>query len=178
MSTETPVADDATPEKRGPGRPRGSSPKLRGRETSHEISREPKGRAERIPLGSHRQKLIADVRPGFVRRWINDKGARIQYALQGGWEFVSRDKTTATTTDQGQGVSQVTGTREGGDSMRSYLMEISKEWYDEDQAAKQKRIDDVESQIKRGKDQHGEVGKDGRYMRVGARRIGLGERTS
>ena len=185
MSTETsvpnPFADGATPEKRGPGRPRGGSPqKLRGREQSSEqkVVREPTGRAERVPLGSHRQKLVSNARPGFVRRWVNDKGARIQYALQGGYEFVSKSGSTATTTDPGDGVSQIVGTKEGGDSMRAYLMEIRKEWFDEDQAAKRKRVDEVEAQINRGKDDHGEVGKDGRYMRVGARRIGLGERSS
>lgn len=158
------------------GRPRGR-PAIRGREEKHEPSREPTGRAERIPLGSHRQKLVSDTRPGFIRRWINDKGARIQYAFQGGWNFVSRNKSTANTTDQGDAVSQIVGTKEGGGSMTAYLMEISREWYDADQAAKQKRVDEAESQINRGKDEHGEVGKDGRYMRTpDGRRVGLGSR--
>jgi hypothetical protein len=174
MTDETPAAPEAAPPpivNRG-GRPRGR-PKVRGREVTHEPSREPEGRAERIPLGSHRQKLVSDTRPGFVRRWINDKGARLQYAMQGAWSFVRKDGSTAKSSDPGEGVSQVVGTKEGGEPMRAYLMEIRKDWFDKDQAAKQERIDEREAQINRGKDEHGEVGKDGRYMRVGAKRIGL-----
>lgn len=172
MTDDTPPATDAGESsqrsERRPGRP-----KLRGRQASHEPSREPEGRAERIPLGSHRQKLTTDQRPGFVRRWINDRGGRILQAQQGGWHFVAKNGAKAQTSDAGEGISQIVGTKEGGEPLRAYLMEIREDWYKEDQAAKQKRTDEIESQIRRGKDEHGEVGKDGRYMRVGTRRVGL-----
>lgn len=70
-------------------------------------------------------------------------------------------------------MSQIVGTKEGGEPLRAYLMEIREDWYKEDQAAKTKRTDEIEAQIRRGKDEHGEIGKDGRFMRVAARRVGL-----
>lgn len=153
------------------GRPRGRP--RRAREETHEPVREPNGRAERIPLGRHRQKLLSSSRPGFMRRWINDKNARILQAQQGGWSFVRKDGSTAATSDPGDGISQIVGNKEGGEPMRAFLMEIRKEWWDADQAEKQNKIDETETQIRRGKDEFGEPGKDGRYVRQGARRIGL-----
>lgn len=121
----------------------------RSREESHAPEREALGRGKRIPLGTARIKGEADKRPGFVRRWINDSGARIEQALQGGWEFVSTDPIAASS-DPGSRISQIAGTKEGGTPLLRYLMEIREEWWAEDQAAKQEHNDALEAQIKRG----------------------------
>src|SRR5262245_5850626 len=77
-------------------------------------------RSERIPLGIQKLKLHAKPRPGYVQRWINDDGARVQLAQQGGYTFVSRhsDDPQADSTDIGDGISQIVGKTEGGVPMR------------------------------------------------------------
>ena len=119
-------------------------------------------RAQRVPLGSARQKLLAGTRPGYVRHWFNDVGGRIPAALQAGYEFVRKDGE-ATTTDMGEAISQVVGTKEGGGGLTAYLMEIREDWYREDQAKKQEAVDAVEATIRRG-ELIGQVGQDGRYL--------------
>ena len=108
------------------------------------------GRAERVPLGSYRQKLTAPERAGFHRRWINDNGDRIVQAEAGGYQFVEdeRDRDEA-----GRGVKRfmTVGVKEDGSPLKAYLMEIRQEFFDEDQKAKQSKIDEVEAAIKRGK---------------------------
>lgn len=164
--SETPAASAREERRNGEGPDR-------ARQSSHGHSREPSGRAQRIPLGSARQKGLADARPGFVRRWINNKGARIQYALQGGWNHVRADNSGAFSSDPGEGTSQVCGTQENGEPMRRYLMEIREDWFNEDQFEKENKRAEIEAQILRGTDDKGQPGKDGRYLRIGTKRIGL-----
>lgn len=149
--TETGLADKVR---------RGRPPKVR--QETHEPVREPEGRAKRTPLGVQRLKLKASERPGFVRRWINDNGSRVQQALQGGYEFVRKDGQ-ASTTDMGESISLIVGRTEAGTPMRGYLMEIRQEWYQEDQATKNELINATEEQIQRG-ELVGKVGQDGVYI--------------
>lgn len=159
IDSDTPVKATGLAERVRRGRP----PRTTAPTQSHEPVREPQqGRAKRVPLGVQRLKLQASQRPGFVRRWVNDDGARTQMALQGGYEFVRLDGQ-ATTTDPGQAVSQIVGKTEGGTPLRAYLMEIREEWYAEDQATKQESIDATEKQIRRG-ELVGKVGQDGVYV--------------
>lgn len=127
----------------------------------------------RVPLGSPTQKLtIRDYGgqlDGYVPRWVNDKGARISQALQGGYEPVLKDDRIAAgaagedrNSDMGSWVSQIVGTKEDGSPMRAYLMRIKREWYDEDQKAKQKQVDAIDEAIKGGR--INEKADDGRYL--------------
>ena len=113
-------------------------------------------RKKRIPLGVPRMKLNAEQRPGYVRRWINDRPGRLHDAQLGGYEFVTSETSVgqdeATRASQMDSrVSRVVGTHEDGKPMIGYLMEIKKEFYDEDQEARDKRIDESERTIFRGK---------------------------
>lgn len=126
---------------------RGRPPRVR--EESHEPVREPQGRSARVPLGVRKQKLIAEPRPGYVPRWINDDGDRIQQAIQGGWDFVLKDKE-ATSDDLGNRISRIVGSKSSGGALTAYLMEIREDWFRADQIAKQEKINATESLIKRG----------------------------
>lgn len=132
--------------------------------------RESKGR---VPLGTPDMKLgIRDYGgqlEGFVPRWINDKGGRIHDALTGGYEPVFKDDQVLAgevgenrNSDMGSWVSQIVGTQEDGSPMRAYLMKIKREWYEEDQQAKQKRVDAVDEAIRGGR--INEKAGDGRYL--------------
>lgn len=123
-------------------------------------------RKTRIPLGAPRQKLtIANPPEGKVLRWVNDDPGRISAAKAAGYEFVNQDGTIA----MGDGVNtnQAIDTRfsrdavkvdERGQPVRAYLMAIDKELYDQDQAEKQKPIDEVENAIKHGQHATGDLG--------------------
>lgn len=111
--------------------------------------RDGQGRKERVPLGGHRAKLAAPERAGYHRRWINDHGDRIAQATQGGYQFVE-DDTEVDETGRGAKRFMTVGTKEDGTPLKAYLMEIRQEFFDEDQRAKQSKIDDTDAAIERG----------------------------
>ncbi len=134
-------------------------------------NREPEGRARRVPMGVAALKMDvpqAANDPDHVYRWINDKPGRLQRAQAGGWEFVEDPSIQIGTgsdtrnSEQDSRVSQVVGKHDNGSPMHAYLMRIKREWYEEDQAAKQSSIDEVEATIKGGRFKEG--AGDGRYI--------------
>lgn len=134
---------------------------------------EKKGRKERVPLGILRTKLRADQREGFSRRWINDKPGRLDDAVAAGYGFVADPEDdlkvgdgsdVAQVAGVGTVISRTVGVHEDGRPMRAYLMEIEKDLYDEDQAEKQRLLDEKESAIRQGQDERGKPGRDGRYV--------------
>lgn len=75
-------------------------------------------------------KLQADKRDGYVRRWFNDEKGRIElHSTQDDWEPVKGD--------DGQVIR-----RHVGSGKEAVLMEIPKEWYDENQRDKRQLIQD------------------------------------
>jgi hypothetical protein len=132
-----------------------------------------KGRKDRVPLGVLRTKLRADQREGFVRRWINDKPGRLDDAANSGYNFVTDPDSEMKIGDGndvsqiagiGTVVSRIVGVHEDGRPMRSYLMEIEKDLYDGDQVEKMTALNEREDGIRRGQDDQGRPGKDGRYV--------------
>jgi hypothetical protein len=115
-------------------------------------SEKSEGKRVRVPFGGPRLKLqlsdedrkIFDKR-GMVPRWFNDEGGRIERALGAGYDFVKPVHAGSL----GQGALHEDGkdsessarvsliVSKGETVIRAYLMEISKEFYDEDQAAKE-----------------------------------------
>lgn len=127
-------------------------------------------RRERVPFGAHRMKLSFENKAGKVRRWFNDVGGRVADAEAAGYSFVTAGTTKVGDTALGSGnqdlgtrISRRTGTKENGAEMVSYLMEIDEDLYKEDQLEKQKRVDDIDTKIRKGNIE-GVVGVDGRYV--------------
>jgi len=114
-------------------------------------------RTERIPLGTMRTKLAVEPMEGYILRWVNDKDNRINFAEQGGYDFVTYDElgdrtigqhnTTSDSSEEGEKVSKVVGTTQNGAPLSSFLMKIRKEWYDEDQAKKAGYVDSTEQSL-------------------------------
>lgn len=125
--------------------------------------RESELRSERIPFGVARQKLTTkgiEDSDQFVYRWINDSGNRINDAIKGGYVFVHDDNILVGddlngNQDIASRVSKVVGKTEDGKPLNCYLMKIKREWYEEDQKAKMRQIDMVDTTIKNGKYQLG-----------------------
>ena len=115
---------------------------------------------KRIPLGS-RNILTAPKKSGFVRRFVNDTGDRIQAFKDAGWDAVDDgspvgDSKIGRPTNIGSAVNPSVG-----NNQRAVLMEIPEEIYKADRAESQAKITAVENQIKRNSKGEGKDGLSG-----------------
>ena len=143
-------------------------------------------RAERVPLGTNRQKLAMPEIPGYMTRWINDSEGRIQQALDGSYEFVYKDEiegiyrkgngNSVGVSDVGN-VNRDLGSRfsrtvDRHSGQQAYLMKIRTELYEADQQAKLNAPGgprDVENRIRSGKQtpvENGYVPDQGRAIKI------------
>jgi hypothetical protein len=144
-------------------------------ETSEKVR---KGRSKRVPLGQHRSKMSIENlgidRSKVEPRWVNDIGGRIRDAQDGGYRFV-KDPHAQVGEDpmQSQGMGSAVnirvGTHEDGSPMFAYLMTIDKELYEEDQADKQRVVDEIDDAIREG--HHQSNYGDGKYRPDGGTKI-------
>jgi len=117
----------------------------------------------RVPFGGHRARLAlsdedskAFQERGMIPRFINDQDGRIERALEGGYNFVKPEHAGSLganamhkgNSDLGSRVSKVVS--RGEPVIRAYLMEIKKEYYDEDQRAKEEVNRRVDESLGRG----------------------------
>jgi len=101
-------------------------------------------RKKRVPL-YEKSVLQAEEREGYKRRWVNDDGPRIKNFLDAGYTFVQ--DPFATKIDKSSGIPSQMGSAvktKVGQNLFAYLMEVPMEFYLEDQAIKQKRVDETE----------------------------------
>ena len=124
---------------------------------SASADRPDRNKKTRTPLGARNRLTFSNLDPEFQYRVINDTDDRLARAQEAGYEFVESseqmgDKRAAEAGKIGANVSKPVGNGTTG-----YLMRIPKEWYDEDQAAKQKQINRTETAMKPDaqKDQYG-----------------------
>lgn len=116
---------------------------------------------KRVPLGT-RNILTAPKRPGFVRRFVNDAGDRVQLFKDAGWSAVESvgnpigDEKIGRASSIGSSANPHVG---GG--KRAVLMEIPEEYYNEDFKAAQAKITEVENEIKRNSKTPGKDGLAG-----------------
>jgi hypothetical protein len=93
---------------------------------------------KRIPIGT-RDKLNFEQREGFVRRVVNDVDGRVAMFEDAGYEQV-RAPTEGAPLEAGDASQLGSVVRKPvGGGVEGVLMEIPKEWYEEDQAAKEAR---------------------------------------
>lgn len=100
-------------------------------------------RPKRVPMAGNRDVLTVQGKdPNYHYHYFSDIDTRIQKALAAGYEFVdAKDVKLAVsavdaTSDMGSVAKKVVG-----NGTVAYLMRIPMEWYNEDQAAKQKDLD-------------------------------------
>jgi hypothetical protein len=95
------------------------------------------------------QSISGDKDPNFVYRFVNDTGSRIEQMKQAGYEIVEDDSLIVGDARVSDPSQQGSGKRViSKDGTVSYLMRQKKEWYDEDQQAKQKHNDEIEAAMK------------------------------
>ena len=113
------------------------------------ISKAPVGRVTRVPVSQRNILTVKGKDPNYVYRVVNDQDDRIAQFLEGGYELVEKE-----TTDVGdKRVSSGTpvGSKQHlsvGQGTKAYVMRIKKEFYEEDQAAKQGFVNKQEASIK------------------------------
>lgn len=127
---------------------------------------------KRIPMGKRAVLRFENQDPNYRYRVFNDKpemmGQRLRDAENAGWEYVKdmrelEDNRVGKTSAMGSTVTKPVG---GG--VTGVLMRKKKEWFEEDQAAKQQEVDEREAGLVRDAD------VDGRYgsIRLQAKRGG------
>src|SRR3990167_3127945 len=106
-------------------------------------------RKERIPVNGTRDILtVAGKDPNYEYRWVLDMPGRVDYFKQAGYEVVTEDlEVGQESVDRGTKVGSVI-TQASRDGRTLVLMRQKKEWYDEDQAAKQAKVDALETTMK------------------------------
>ena len=117
------------------------------------ISKAPSGRPTREPVGQRNRLKVRGQDPNYVYRWVVDydgTGDRINEFKEAGYEVVP--KGTHKVGDARVHVPSAEGSSEVlsvGGGQKAVLMRQKKEWYDEDQQAKAKRVEDSEKALKK-----------------------------
>ena len=112
-----------------------------------------KKRPNRTPIRGGRDILaVQNQDPNYVYRWVNDTTGRIERFKAAGYEPVTADVEVGTkAVDRNSKLGSVI-TRSVGGTITAVLMRIPKEWYDEDQAAKQAQIDESDRMLRSDQD--------------------------
>lgn len=113
------------------------------------IAKAPSGRVKRNPVSGRNVLTVQGKDPNYVYRVVNDDADRVARFLDGGYELVSEDSVkvgdTRLSTPSAEGsVKQISV----GGGKKGYVMRIRKEFYDEDQKAKQDFVDQQEATTK------------------------------
>ena len=127
---------------------------------------------KRIPLSGARDILTAEVKEGYVGRWVNDIDNRVQKFIDAGYEFVtSAGDYLAGEESLNNAKSPTSGviSKNVGKGVTAYLMAQRKEWYEEDQKAKHDIIERQEQAIfdTSGEGRYGKVNVDVSVPRTG-----------
>jgi hypothetical protein len=108
---------------------------------------DPKNRPTRTPLGERNVLTVANKRPDYEQRWVNDVDDRIERANAAGYTAVMRP--TKVGDPKAGAATQVGGIvrRPVGGGITAVLMEIPEEYFREDQAAKEAKLKDTERSL-------------------------------
>jgi len=119
----------------------------------------------RIPIGTNQDiTAVRDTPDGYKDRWVNDIPGRIEKFKSAGYELVESAQVGDSSVDGTHNSSGVVS-RDMGKGVTAYLMRQNMDWFKEDQAAKQRRVDETEDSIRRPKVES-QNSKDGNYGEV------------
>ena len=115
-------------------------------------------RKKRIPVGTARDILAVNNQdPNYVYRWVNDTPGRIQKFKDGGYEVVTADvEVGENTVDRNTKLGSAV-TKAVGGVLTAVLMRIPREWYNEDQKAKEDSLAEKEQIMYRADSDYGNV---------------------
>lgn len=118
-------------------------------------------RKNRVPVGARRDiTAVKDTPEGYVDRWVNDNPGRIQKFRDAGYEFVPKASVGDSGVDGTHNEDGVVS-RDMGKNVTAYLMRQRKDYFQEDQAEKQKLVDQTEESMRRSKNETRSDGLNG-----------------
>ena len=106
-------------------------------------------RPKRTPLGSRNRLSFGKQDPNFVYRVINDQDDRLIHAQEAGYEYVTGDEPLGDKRAAEGGKVDSRVSKPVGNNTRGYLMRIPRDYYNEDQDAKMKKVDETEQLLKK-----------------------------
>lgn len=122
-----------------------------------EQTQEQRRRRNSESLSGQRRRMALDMSKldtdNFEYRWANNEPGRLEVLTQqDDWEIVTdrEGNIKADSTGEGSQVSILAGVGDAGAPVRSVLIRKPKKYQDEDRRAKQRRIDEMEAQLKSG----------------------------
>lgn len=116
------------------------------KEQAKEAGKTASARPRRTPIGARNVLKVTGKDPDFEYRIVNDEGDRVEQFRAAGYETVSAathqigDRRINAPTTEGS-----IATASVGGGTKAVLMRIPKEWYEEDQKAKQDAINELEA---------------------------------
>jgi hypothetical protein len=127
--------------------------------TKESIAKAPERRVRRTPIGRRNVLTVEGRDPDYVYRVVNDTGNRVAQLQEQG--YVIEDASAVTIGDKRVGNATPLGTSatvQVGQGVTGVVMKQRKDWYEEDQAAKQAAVQATEEATKQPKDgDYGEI---------------------
>ncbi len=113
------------------------------------ISKAPASRVTRTPVSQRNILTVKGKDPNYEYRIVNDVEDRITQFLEAGYEVVENEAVDVGDKRVSQGTP--VGSKKifsVGGGTKAFVMRIKKDWYQEDQTDKQRRVDAQEASIK------------------------------
>lgn len=135
------------------------------------ISKSPSGRVRRKAVDKQSRLAVEGKDPNFVYRWVNDDPGRIDDFQARGYTLVPADEVKVAdrrvdVASSGSSLASLVVDKQTG--RKSFLMKQRKEDFLEDQALKQKEVDELESTMyrdARNKSDYGELRSEPGFAR-------------
>ena len=107
-------------------------------------------RAKRTPISGRNILTASSCPEGYVQRFVNDVGDRIEIFKERGWELVdAKDvRIGERRVESGSVIGSKASASVDKQGTKAFLMRIKKEWFDEDQADKARGISEQEKSMK------------------------------
>jgi hypothetical protein len=107
-------------------------------------------RPTRTPVTQRNRLAIRDKEDGFVYRIVNDIDDRVSGLQELGYELVSKESVGAVGNKKVDSATSVGSVAHFpvGQGVKAVVMRQKKEWYDQDQSAKQAEINALESTMR------------------------------
>lgn len=129
--------------------------------TKEAIAKVPSGRVQRTSLKPKGKMYVAGKDPDYEYRFVNNLDGKVEQRAEDGWEVVTKaelkqvgDKRVDNPSTEGAAQETYVG-----HGHKAVLMKIRKDWYAEDQEAKQAIVDERENATK-------QEAQEGRYGKV------------
>lgn len=122
-------------------------------------SPEASARPRRSPLAGRNRLSVKNREPGYVYRIVNDVDDRIAEFQEAGYEIVPQSEV-GTVGDKRVDNATAPGSSSYfsvGQGIKAVVMRQREDWYKEDQAIKQQRVDDSEQTMKNPKADYGSI---------------------